>query len=403
MPKFTNPFANWKNWVEQIIQPQLSDEQLQEKLAEIRQRLPPQVIWLLGKTQSGKSSLVRVLTGSTTAEIGTGFRPCTRTARFFDFPDPESAFVRFLDTRGLSEAHYDPGEDINWCEQQAHLLIVVMKAMDHQQQAVIAALRKIHKAHPQWPVIVAQTTLHEGYPKQAMEHVVPYPFADGKIAAPVPADLRVSLLKQREYFAGIDARFVPLDFTLEEDGYTPCDYGSDALWGAIEEALPRGLKAILEQSKHVAGIYDIYRRETHAHIVGYSISAGLTAAIPLPAVSLGTVAAIQAKLLHSIANVYGLPLTKQSLSEIGGALGVGVLAGMGGRELLKLVPIFGQSVALGISGLYSAAVTYALGKTLCFYFEQTKQGKALQPEALRQVYQAEFARGRELLAKQLIS
>jgi uncharacterized protein (DUF697 family) len=401
MPKFTNPFANWKNWIEQIVHPQLADEQLQEKLAEIRQRLPPPVIWLLGKTQSGKSSLIRVLTGSTAAEIGNGFKPCTRTAMLFDFPDQETAFVRFLDTRGLSEANYDPGEDIKWCEQQAHLLIVVMKAMDHQQQAVAAALRQIHKAHPRWPVIVAQTALHEGYPQQSMEHVIPYPFADGKIAAPVPADLRCSLLKQREYLEGIDARFVPLDFTLEEDSYAPCDYGIEALWDAIEEAFPHGLKAILEQGEHVAGIYDLYRQATHAHIVGYSISAGLAAAIPLPAASLGTVVAIQAKLFHSIANVYGLPLSKQSLSEIGSALGVGVLAGMGGRELLKLIPVFGQSLALGIAGLYTAAVTYALGKTLCFYFAQTKQGKALQPESLREVFKAEFAQGRKLLSKPL--
>lgn len=396
MPKFTHPFTNWKSWIEQIVYPQVTDEQLQTKLAEIRQHLPPPVIWLLGKTQSGKSSLIRVLTGSTAAEIGNGFKPCTRTARFFDFPAPETAFIRFLDTRGLSEARYDPGEDIKWCEQQAHLLIVVMKAMDLQQQAVIEAARKIHKAHPQWPVIVAQTALHEGYPLQMTEHVHPYPFTGGKITAPVPADLRRSLLQQREYLSGLSERFVALDFTLPEDNYPPCDYGIEALWEAIEEALPRGLKAMLEQGEHIAGIYEMYRHATHAPIVSYSLSAGLAAAIPLPAASLGTVVAIQAKLFHSIANVYGLPLSKKCLGEIGSALGIGVLAGMGGRELLKLLPVYGQSAALGISGLYTAAITYALGKTLCFYFAQTQQGKALQAESLREVFKAEFAQGRSM-------
>ncbi|MGR8934524.1 MAG: GTPase family protein [Gammaproteobacteria bacterium] len=391
------PITNWKTWIERIVHPQVADHELKQKLTEIRRHLPLPVIWLLGKTQSGKSSLIRVLTGSTAAEIGTGFKPCTATAMFFDFPDAENAFVRFLDTRGLSEADYDPKDDIRWCEQQAHLVLAVLKATDHQQDAVIAALRKIHNAHPQWPIIVVQTALHEGYPQPTLEHVLPYPFAGGDITAAVPLDLRRSLLRQRASLTGIKARFVAVDFTLPEDGYRPSDYGIEALWEALEEALPHGLKAMLEEGKHVAGMYDIYSRTAHAHIVGYSLSAGLAAAIPLPAASLGTVIAIQAKLLHSIANVYGLPLRKQSLSEIGSALGIGALAGMGGRELLKLIPVYGQSAALGIAGLYSAAWTYALGKTLCFYFAQTKQGKALQPESLRDVFEAEFTRGRRLL------
>lgn len=397
MPGLTNPFSNWKSWIEQIIHPQVPDALLQEKLREIRQRLPPPVIWLLGKTQSGKSSVIRVLTGSTAAEIGNGFKPCTRTAMLFDFPDPETAFVRFLDTRGLSEAGYDPSEDMQWCGSQAHLLIVVIKAMDHQQQSVVSAVRQIHQAHPRWPIIVAQTALHEGYTNPSMPHIQPYPFTDGKIAAELPPDLRTSILKQRDYFEGIDASFVPIDFTLPEDGYDPIDYGVEALWQALEEAMPLGLRGMLEQHQETGVISDVYRRATHPHIVSYSLSAGFAAAIPVPAASIATVIAIQAKLFHSIANVYGLPLSKQSLSEIGSAIGIGVLAGMGGRELLKLIPVYGQTVALGVSGLYTAAVTYALGNTLCFYFAQTQRGKALTQESLREVFKAEFARGRKML------
>ena len=45
------------------------------------------VVWLVGKVQSGKTSIIRALTQATDAEIGAGFRACTRTARVFDFPD----------------------------------------------------------------------------------------------------------------------------------------------------------------------------------------------------------------------------------------------------------------------------------------------------------------------------
>jgi hypothetical protein len=56
-----------------------------------------------------------VLTQASNAEIGGGFRACTNTARVFDFPT-EAPIIRFLDTRGLGEVVYDPGDDIVFCE-----------------------------------------------------------------------------------------------------------------------------------------------------------------------------------------------------------------------------------------------------------------------------------------------
>ncbi|MGR9085640.1 MAG: YcjF family protein [Gammaproteobacteria bacterium] len=390
--KAAKPFATLQDYTSRIINPKV-DADAEEAIRTIHASAPPPVFWLLGKTQSGKSAIIRALTHSSKAEVGNGFKPCTRSAMLFGFPDHETAFVRFLDTRGLSEAGYDPREDMAWCERQAHLVVVVLKAMDHQQGAVMSALERIHRAHPNWPMIVAQTSLHEGYPNRTMEHLQPYPYASGRIGHAVPADLRCSLLKQREYFTGMNARFVPLDFTLPEDGYDPAEYGLDELWSAIEKALPLGLREMLDYRR----INDVYIKASHPHIVSYAILAGCAAAIPFPVASLSSVLALQGKMFHSIASVYGLPLTRQSLGEIVSAIGLGVLSGMGGRELLKLVPIYGQTLAAGASGLYTAAVSYALGKTLCFYFGQTRQGTALSPETLNELFKTEFARGGELL------
>jgi len=392
----------WRKWTGRILAPHLPEAELNARLLEVRQHLPTPVFWLLGKAQSGKTSLVRVLSGSSLAEIGNGFQPCTRSARFFDFPDSQSAFIRFLDTRGLAEAAYDPSEDMGWCEQQAHLLIIVAKAMDHQQDSVAQAAKEVHAAHPDWPVIVAQTGLHEGYPDRSTEHHLPYPFAELPFAAGVPPDLARSLLKQRELFAGLDAHFVPLDFTLPEDGYAPADYGADALWQAIEDALPRGLRALVSHSEQRRLLNDAYARQAHPHIVSYALCAGAAeAVIPLPAASLATAAAIQAKLFHSIASIYGLPLTSKSVTEVGSAVGIGVLAGLGGRELAKLLPGYGQTVALGLAGLYTATMTYALGKVFCFYFAGALRGHAFSPQVLRELYREEFKSGRALLAAPL--
>jgi uncharacterized protein (DUF697 family)/predicted GTPase len=390
--KTNKPFASLQDYTAKILNPRVNPE-AEQAIKAIHSRVPPPVFWLLGKTQSGKSAIIRTLTHSSVAEIGNGFRPCTKTAMFFDYPDSETAFLRFLDTRGLSEAGYDAHEDMAWCERQAHLLIVVVKAMDHQLDTLLAAVKQIRKAHPNWPLIVAQTTLHEGYPSRTTNHLQPYPFANGQIDHAVPADLRVSLLKQQQVFVGLNARFVPIDFTLAEDGYEPVDYGLDELWTAIEAALPLGLRDMLD----ISGINDVYSKAAHAHIISYAILAGCAAAIPLPVASLSTVLILQGKMFHSIARVYGLPLTRQSLGEIFSAIGLGALSGMGGRELLKLVPYYGQTAAAGMAGVYTAAVSYALGKTLCFYFSHTKQGKALSPQALNTMFKQEFMRGGDLL------
>ncbi len=391
----------WRDWISQILRPTIPEAELNVRLQEVRQHLPLPVFWLLGKAQSGKTSIIRVLTGSSLAEIGNGFQACTRHARFFDFPDQPSAIIRFLDTRGLAEAAYDPQEDMGWCEQQAHLLVVVVKAMDHQQDSVVDAAKAIHAAHPEWPMIVAQTCLHEGYTGREMEHVLPYPFDSQPFAPGVPSDLGRSLLRQREGFDGLGARFVPLDFTLPEDGYAPADYGAEALWQAIEETLPLGLRSLLRYSEQRRLLNDEYARKAHPHIISYAIAAGAAEAIPLPGASLATAAAIQAKLFHSIASIYGLTLTSKSVAEVGSAVGIGVLVGVGGRELAKLIPGYGQTVGLGLASVYTAAVTYALGKVFCFYFAGTLRGHAFSHKVLRELYREEFQAGRSLLAESL--
>ncbi len=220
----------WKRLSEQVLSPRVDSAEVEQQLRRAREKLPQPVIWLLGKTQSGKSSLVRALTGSSDAEIGNGFRPCTRTARLYAFPSEEQCLVRFLDTRGLGEVNYDPSEDIAHCQRQSHLLIVTVRAMDHALQPVVDAVAAVRKAKRDWPTVVVQTALHEGYPPGA-SHPQPYPFEADVWDASVPDDLARSLRRQREEFAGLASRFVPVDFTLPEDELPPQYYGEDCALG----------------------------------------------------------------------------------------------------------------------------------------------------------------------------
>src|SRR5262245_688847 len=120
--------------------------ELRVELERLRRRAPVPVIWLFGKTQSGKTAIIRYLTGADEAEIGQGFRPCTRYSREFPFPTVEAPLVTFIDTRGIDEPGYNPAEDLARFDASAHLIVVTVKAMDHGQENVCKALERIRRA-----------------------------------------------------------------------------------------------------------------------------------------------------------------------------------------------------------------------------------------------------------------
>ncbi|WP_333875739.1 DUF697 domain-containing protein [Methylobacter sp.] len=384
----------WKKIYSTVFTPRLDDEELSKRLEVVKSAMPTPIFWLLGKTQSGKTSIIKALTGDSRAQIGNGMHACTKTAFIYDFPDSQDCIMRFLDTRGLGEVDYEPDCDIEAFREQAHVLIVVMKAMDHSQHAVMEAVRLVHKAKPGWPVIVAQTALHEGYPDSAFEHLSPYPFDTEDWADRVPENLSRSLLKQRSLFKGIDAQFVAVDFTLPEDGYQPVNYGLEAFWRSLETALPHGIAIILHDMKEIRKeLHDVYSKAAHPHIVAYALTSGVAGAVPIPFVDIPIVTLVQVKMFQTIASIYNYKLDRQSWAEISSSLGISLLINLGRRELIKLIPVYGSAV----SSVLTAATTYALGKTLTVYFQNLHSGKALSSEAFRAIYAEQFEQGRSML------
>lgn len=402
-------FDYFKNWPEQwrklrslLLQPSVDDAALESSLRAVREQLPPPVLWLLGKTQSGKTSIIRALTGCETAQIGNGFQPCTRHSCFYDFPE-SAPIVRFLDTRGLGEVDYDPTEDIAYCNQQAHLLLVVMKAADIEQEQIFSIVNDIRRQHPQWPLLMVQTSLHELYP-EASGHILPWPYQLEPWPASIPIELKRALLAQRAAAENLPGDgpvlWVPVDLTLLEDGYAPPDYGLEALWQAIESLLPLGLQ---QQLSGEQAVRDLYARAAHQQTVGYAIAAaGLGA---LPVVDMVAVTALQAKLLHSLAVLYRQRWDARSVSEFIGLLGTGVVTAyfsrMASRTLAKLIPFVGQTVGAAWGAAASSAATYALGKASIYFFEQRQQGLNVDPEILRRIYAESLETGRTILSERL--
>ncbi|HXF55775.1 MAG TPA: GTPase [Hyphomicrobiaceae bacterium] len=367
-----------------------SAEEAEETIAR-RARAWAPVVWLLGKVQSGKTSIVRTITASTDAEVGDGFKACTHTARVFEFP-AEAPAIRFLDTRGLGEVAYDPSEDMAFCERQAHLVVLVMKALDHQQQVVVAALEKVRKRHPDWPVVVAQTALHEGY-RLGQGHPDPYPFdQEGHYRGPpqaLPADLLRALAHQRALLSRIPGPgpilFVPIDFTHESDDFTPANYGLKPFMDALQRVAPSALGASLREMREGQG----KERAGNAHPYILGCAAAAAAADLVPVAGAIAVPGVQATMLRSLGLIYGTRWDRRTLAEFAGALGAGIavrlLSGFGIRQLVKLVPVYGQTAGAAAAAATSFATTYALGKAVCFFLEHREAG-SIDATAVQRVY-----------------
>ena len=368
------------------------------RVAESARQFAP-VVWLLGKVQSGKTSIIRTLTQTSTAEIGSGFAPCTRTSRVFDFP-AEAPIIRFLDTRGLGEVAYDPAEDIAFCERRTHLLLAVVKALDIEQEAVLDVVRAARRRHPDWPVIVAQTSLHEGY-GASVNHILPYPFS-APFSMALPHGLVRALVRQRSLFQTLPGSgaptFVPIDFTLPDDGFEPVDYGREALVEALMTAAPAALAVA------IAELADNPADKLNAHILGFALAAGASDALPIAGVV--AVPAVQAAMLQQLAKLCGTSWDKRAYAEFAAALGAGTLirtgSSFGIRQLVKLIPVYGQTAGAAAAAAASFATTYAMGRAAAYFLLRRRQGEhvdevvSVYRVALRQAFG--LAKARNLAA-----
>lgn len=392
----------WNRLKEALGAAAIDPGRVEAALAAAAEKQPPPVLWLLGATQAGKTSIIRTLTGNTAVEIGNGFKPCTRRSDLYEFP-PGAPVLSFLDTRGLGEVAYDPAEDIALCETRAHLVITVVRVTETRPRAVLEVLRGIRKRHPEWPVIVAQTCLHTAYP-DGVEHVLPYPFSSPDWPQRVPADLRRLLLAQREAFADLPGAgkvlWVPVDFTLAEDGFEPADYGADALWDAIDHAMFMDLRARVIADD---GVADVFWREAHPKVVGYSRAAAVAGGVPVA--DLALLPSVQAAMVYALARTYGVQWTGRNTSEFLGLLGAGFLVSYGGRSLgrslVKLVPVWGQTAGIAWGAAAGGAITFGLGKAACHYLARKRAGTTVSAEQLREVYREALRDGRVLVREQL--
>ncbi len=338
-----------------------------------RMRPPLPVIWLLGKTGAGKSSLIRALTGLDEVEIGNGFAPCTRTADMFDFPE-ELPVLRFLDTRGLGEAGYDPTEDLDACEKRSHVLLAVARLDDPVQGELAAAMDMVSRRRPKTPIIV----VHNGADLLPDEQT------------------RFRALEQtRRTLEKAAGRKLPyVETRLGPGAASDAETGIDALVTQLDHVIPE--VALLLAREERRGLERGAFSAMRARVLWYAGAAGASDVAPV--VGAVTVPAIQADMLRALARHYGVEWTRSRMTEFAVALGTGAAARYGAsyaiRQLTKLIPVYGQTAGAAAAGTISFAATYALGRAAAFYLHRTQQGLSIDTDELRALYTDALRRAR---------
>jgi uncharacterized protein (DUF697 family) len=360
------------------ISPKQGFDEAWEKL---RQRAPVPVVWLFGKTQSGKTSIIKYLTGADEAEIGEGFKACTRFSRQYQFPTEEAPLLTFLDTRGLDEPNYDPAEDLARFDTLAHVLIVTVKALDHAQENVLKNLRAVRRGRP---TLLTLTCLHEAYPQQ--QHPLPYPGNNGVLG--FPEDLKRSIEEQLRRFDGLFDQMAAIDLTRPEDGFLEPHYGGERFKQILLELLPQAYRRSLTTlDESTRELQEMFARRALPHIAGYSTLAATAGAIPIPWLDLLILPGIQTRMIYHLARLYGQPLTGARFLELASTLGLGLLVRQATREVAKIIPYVGSMAGGALAG----ASTFALGKAFCFYYQAVHQGHVPKAEDLRRYYHEQLS------------
>lgn len=339
---------------------------------------PPPVIWLLGKTGAGKSSLVRCLTGLDSVQVGNGFESCTATASIFDFP-AERPLVRFMDTRGLGEGGYDPSEDLKQCREQSHVVLLVAKIDDPVQSVITDAAREVQRKDSFCPMVLVHTGMD--------------------LIASGDERTRAASANQRLFEQALARPLRAAHLAMPSGELGPDAQGIDELLEILADVIPD-----VAVSLSTARAREAEKSEFAAvkgAVLRYASAAGASDLAPF--LGLVSVPSAQAAMLKSLAEHYRVKWSAQRFREFAMAMGTGLLVRFGGgyaaRQLARLVPGYGQTVGAVASGAVSFASTYAMGRCAALYLYHQQHAQKVSPLEIRELYRhalreaAAFKRG----------
>lgn len=147
-----------------------------------------------------------------------------------------------------------------------------------------------------------------------------------------------------------------------------------------------------------------HRHETADHVLRqYTLGGMAVGLVPIPFVDLAALAALQLKMLHSLAGVYDIEfkadLGRSAIASlVGSTLSTGLSPALA-ASLGKFIPGIGQTLSSGTAVLLNGAATYAIGKVFIQHFAAGGTFLSFDPEAVRDYFQTQLKEGGKVAAE----
>jgi uncharacterized protein (DUF697 family) len=136
-------------------------------------------------------------------------------------------------------------------------------------------------------------------------------------------------------------------------------------------------------------------------VKNYTMAAMTVGLVPAPLIDMAALSAIQLKMVHSAANNYDVPFSKNiAKSIIGSLLGssIAVTLALPVASFIKVVPVLGQSAGTISTALIGAASTYAIGKIFVEHFESGGTFLNFDEEKAKAHFKELYEEGRAFVA-----
>lgn len=128
-----------------------------------------------------------------------------------------------------------------------------------------------------------------------------------------------------------------------------------------------------------------------------SMAAGL---VPVPAVDVAAITAIQLKMLHTIAGEYSVPFMRDAgksvVASLIGGIGASSIARGTFGSLVKFIPVVGPLAGAVTLPIVAGAATYAVGKIFVQHFEAGGTFLDFDPEKVRTIFQKHYQEGEKV-------
>lgn len=346
----------------------------------------PPVLYVMGRSGHGKSSLINALAGRKVAEVD-DIKPCTIGADPYYISFPEFyAEWQIIDSRGIFETTNPEGapqkdalaqvkEDVRKYRPDIILHVIAAPETRTLQNdfKAFAAVQKVAKkeAGARVPSIMVVSKVDViGNPRDwpiekhankagLVKELLDYVTNDVLKCPREKIDLNYSI-KGYTLAGGNYVGVVPV-CARDSD-----EWNIDTLSSFIGEHLPKSAQLDFYQAQQRK---EQLRRVSTSVIKRFSVIGAGIGAAPVPIADIAMLTPLQLLLVAFVAGLSCRPFSHDSVSEFAAATGVNVGAAFGGRQLARQFVKFAPPIVrLPASGAIAGAATFGIGKAAEAYF-----------------------------------